>query len=136
MNLNKKRQLAIRTLGVGSDRIVFNTNNLNEIKEAITKQDIRDLVAAGAIIVRDAKGRRKVVARARRRGPGKVKKKVKDSKGEYMALTRKFRAYIKELLKHEQITDEVYVKLRKEIRAKSFKNKHYIKERIAQLMQK
>ena len=40
MNLGKKKQLAARTLGVGKSRVHFVNENLNEIKEAITKQDI------------------------------------------------------------------------------------------------
>ena len=43
MNLQKKKELAARTLTIGKDRIMFNTSRLDEIKEAITKQDIKDL---------------------------------------------------------------------------------------------
>ena len=59
MKLDKK-QLVARTFNVGIDRIVFNKERLAEIKEAITKQDIRDLTKDGAITIREIKGRRKV----------------------------------------------------------------------------
>ena len=59
MNLRKKKELAARILKVGKERIIFSQQRLNEIKEAITKQDIRDLKRDGAITVREISGRRK-----------------------------------------------------------------------------
>jgi len=50
MNLGKKKLLAARTLKVGKARIFFVDSRKSEIKEAITKQDIRDLKQDGAII--------------------------------------------------------------------------------------
>ena len=41
MNLSKKKKLAAKTLGVGKGRLQFKQENLNEIKEAITRQDIK-----------------------------------------------------------------------------------------------
>ena len=46
MKLEGKKDLVARTLGVGKGRIVFNVQRLEEIKQAITKQDIKDLVQA------------------------------------------------------------------------------------------
>ena len=133
MNLEKKRALAARTLGVGKGRIVFNNLRLNEIKEAITKQDIRDLVGSKAIIVKEIRGRLAVQKRMSRRHAGRIKKKVNPRKTIYVQTVRRFRAYIAELKKHEQITQEVYTKLRKELRGFTFKTKPQLKERIAEL---
>ena len=74
MNLKKKKILAARTLNVGKNRIIFNTNRLDEIKEAITKQDIRDLYATKAIIIQDVVGRRTIQKRKIRRKKGSIKK--------------------------------------------------------------
>lgn len=130
MNIRKKKILAANTLGVGKDRIVFNNQRLDEIKEAITKQDIRDLVSAGAITVKDIKGRRAVVKRKTRRRAGSVRKKVKNSKTEYVIITRKLRGYISELRNQEKITEEQFWKLRKDIRARTFKSKSHLKEHL------
>lgn len=130
MNLEKKKLLAIRTLGVGKDRILFNLQRLDEIKEAITKQDIRDLVVANAIIIRPIHGRKKVEKRKRRRGMGRVRKKVVDKKRIYMVLTRKLRAYLFQLLEKKAISRENYSTLRKEIRASLFRSLSHFKERI------
>lgn len=132
MNLAKKRELAARTLGVGKARILFNTQRLAEIKEAITKQDIRDLVASGAIMINDIHGRRAVVRRVSRRKAGKIKKKHNPKKQGYVKLVRRLRSYLFELRKHEKISPDLYQKMRKEIRASAFKTKPSMKERIAQ----
>lgn len=133
MNLSKKKSLAVSTLGVGKDRIVFNVNRLDEIKEAITKQDIRDLLSAGAIFVKDISGRKTIVRRRTRRRMGSIKHKKKPGKRGYMILTRKLRAYLFELRNQNKLSPEIYSTLRKEIRAHIFKSKAHIKERIAHL---
>ena len=60
MNLKNKKALAARTLGVGKGRIIFFPGRIDEIKEILTKQDVRDLVSSGAIMIREIKGKRKI----------------------------------------------------------------------------
>ncbi|MEI6731196.1 MAG: 50S ribosomal protein L19e [archaeon] len=132
MNLGKKKKLAAKTLGIGKDRIIFNTQRLDEIKEALTKQDIRDLLADGAISIREIKGRHANEKRKTRRRRGSIKKVVNKRKKVYMILTRKLRAYIAELRNKGRMKEEVYWKIRKEIKASSFRSKAHLKERISQ----
>ena len=136
MNLQKKVALAIRTLGVGRDRIIFNKERLNEIKEAITKQDIRDLVRDGAIIIMNVSGRKTHQKRKTRRRQGSIRKKVVNSKREYMIITRKLRRYLAHLKKTGNITNEKYRKLRTEIRTRAFKSLSSMKERIVNMEKK
>ena len=133
MNFEKKKSLAVRTFNVGRDRIIFNSQRLDEIKEAITKQDMRDLLESGAISIRDIKGRKAVVRRKTRRRAGSVRKKSRNTKTEYVILTRKLRNYISELRSQKKLSDENFYQLRKEIRAHSFKSKAHIKERLKQI---
>ena len=132
MKLDKKKQLAIKTLYAGKDRIVFNKSRLDEIKEAITRQDIRDLEKSGAITVLPIKGRKTIVKRKTRRRAGSKKKIVKNRKQTYMTLTRKLRSHVAEIKKHGTITPEQATKLRKEIRSGNFRSKSHMKEHIAQ----
>jgi len=118
MNLRKKKELAARILKVGKERIIFSQQRLNEIKEAITKQDIRDLKRDGAITVREISGRRKNVNKRKSRGPGKVKKRVNKRKRDYIVLTRKLRAHIKDLRNRGKIQQDKTDNLRKKIRNK------------------
>jgi len=113
MNLCKKKELASRTLKVGKNRIVFLNSRINEIKEAITKQDIRDLKEEGVIIIKEIKGRRKNVKKLRKRGPGKIKKKVSKRKQEYVIITRKLRGHVAKIKKQGKITLEESKEIRK-----------------------
>jgi large subunit ribosomal protein L19e len=126
MKLNK-RNLAAKALKVGKDRIVFVRARLEEIKEAITKQDIRDLAESGAIIVKPVKGRKTNVKRRNRRGVGKIKKKINKRKKEYVAITRKLRNYVRELEKQGKLTKDEVKEIRKNIRNKAFKSKANLK---------
>ena len=130
MNLAKKKILAAKALGVGKERIILNKERVSEIKEAITRQDIRDLASSGAISVRAISGRKAHAVRKTRRRFGSIRKKVKTSKQDYIHLTRKLRAYLQELRKHEKITEEKYWQLRKQVRARMFKSKVHLKEQL------
>ena len=129
MNLKKKKQLAARTLGVGIARISFRNDRIDEIKEAITKQDIRDLVSGNAIIVNGIKGRKSHVKR-KSRGMGRTKKKIRNRKQTYVKLTRKLRNYLKEIKKQNRLTKEEYRRIRKQIKSKMFRSKSHMKELI------
>ena len=132
MNLSKKKELAKRTLGVGKKRIIFLESRLEEIKEAITKQDIRNLQKEGIIIIKEIKGKRKA-KKKRRRSIGNIRKKVKKRKQDYMILTRKLRKYVSEMKKQEKITKEDSKDIRKKIRNKIFRSKSHLKEYIGGL---
>lgn len=129
-NLDKRKFLASKVLGVGRHKILFDTTRLAEIKEAITKQDIRDFYAEGIIMIKENRGRKSKEARTTRRGPGKIKFTIKGGKNEYVILVRKLRRYINELRKQEKITYEVYKTLRKKIKAKEFRSKAHLKENL------
>lgn len=128
MNLRTKKQLASKVLKVGKNRIHFDSDKFAEIKEAITKQDIKDLHSAGFISIKPIKGRKKIVRRKTKRGPGKIKKKVNKRKQTYVKITRKLRKYLKELKIQGIIRKELFQELRKKIRMKDFRSKMHLKE--------
>ena len=130
MKLDLKKRLASKTLKVGKGRILLDNQRLDEIKEAITKQDIKELNESGAIKIKDVGGRRKIKKRKTRRRAGKIKVRVKKRKQEYVKITRKLRGYIKELKNQEKIDVETYKDLRKKIRNRIFKSKRNLKETI------
>lgn len=130
MNLGKKKKLAVRTLKVGENRIIFLHSRLNEIKEAITKQDIRDLKNDGAIVIKEIKGKKRKVKKSKKRGVGKIKKNVSKRKQEYVILTRKLRKYVAEMKNQEKISKEEFKDIRKKIRNRFFRSKSHLKEYI------
>lgn len=131
MNLEKVKALASKALGVGKGRIVLNTARLSDIKEVMTRQDIKDLVAEGAINILDVKGRMTKHSRKTRRRAGSIRKKVGGKKAAYIILTRKLRTHLSELRKQEKLSEDLFWKLRKEIKARAFKTKAHLKERLA-----
>ena len=133
MNLAKKKSLAARTLKVGKGRIVFLKSRLNEVKEALTKQDVKDLQKDGAIIIKEIKGKRKKERRKKRRNVGKIKKKINKRKQKYVILTRKLRGYISELKKQGKLSKEEVSEIRKRIRNRKFRSKAHLKEYIGGL---
>ena len=130
MKLENKKKFAAKVLGVGMGRIIFNKSRLEEIKEAMTRQDVRDLFNDGAIMLKNIKGRLTIEKRKTRRRAGSIRHKTINKKREYIIITRKLRKYLVELLKGEQITKEQYLLLRKEIRASDFKSKAHLKDRM------
>ncbi len=130
MNLSKKKKLAAKTLDVGKDRIVFLNSRLDEIKEVITKQDIRDLYKEGAIVIKEKRGRRKIKKKKRKIGPGKIKRKPDTRKQNYVVVVRKLRSYTSEMKRQGKITKEEFKNIRKKIRNREFRNKANLKEYI------
>jgi len=127
MDLSKKRKLAKRTLNVGEDRIVFLESRLEEIKDAITKQDIRDLLKIGAIVIKERKGRKKV-QKKRSRSTGNIRRKAKKKKREYIILTRKLRRYLRGPEIGGKLLKEQVVDIRKKIRNRGFRSLAHLKE--------
>ena len=129
MKLDKKKNLAKRVLNVGKERIIFVKERLSEIKEAITKQDIKDLKQDGAILIKGIKGRSKV-NKKRRRNPGKIKKKVNTRKRDYIIITRKLRTYLKNIKARGEISQENFREIRKKIRNRQYGSLKSLKEHI------
>jgi|SRR3989338_2215800 len=128
MKLDKKKSLAVRVLNVGKERIVFVKGRENEIKEAITKQDIRDLKNEGAILIKEKKGRKKKDKNKKSRGLGKVKIIVNKRKRTYVIITRKLRAYLKDLKMKGKISSEDFKDIRKKIRNRQFSSLKSMKD--------
>ncbi|MFA4960532.1 MAG: 50S ribosomal protein L19e [Candidatus Pacearchaeota archaeon] len=133
MQLTKKKNLAAKVLGVGKNRIIFSQENLTEVKEAITRQDILDLHKSGVIQIKEIKGRKKVEKRKNKRRTGKVKKKVNKTKQEYVVITKKLRGILKNLSKRNLIDKDKYREARKMIRARKFKSKRHLKESLEEM---
>jgi len=132
MNLGKKKKLAKKTLNVGEDRIVFLESRLEEIKDAITKQDIRDLLKSGAIVIKNRKGRKKVL-RKRSRSTGNIRRKARKKKREYLILTRKLRKHLEDQQSKGKLSREDVRGMRKKIRNRDFRSAAHIKEHIGGL---
>jgi len=133
MKLDKKKNLAAKVLNVGRGRIVFVEPRLEEIKEAITKEDIRGLKKDGAIMVKEIRGKKGKPKRKAKRSMGNVRKKAKNTKREYMTMVRKQRAYIAELKENKSLEREEIKDIRNKIRNKHFKSLAQLKDHVKEL---
>ena len=127
-----KKKLIARTLGIGMSRIAI--KSMEELKEAITRQDIRELVKEGIIKIKQGKGKRKVKKiKRRRKGPGSIKKKMKKGKKWHAILTRKLRQHIKIQKKKGKMSNERYREMRVKIKARAFADLKHLREHIGGL---
>ena len=56
VNLRAKKRLAARVTGVGIHRIRFDTDHLDDIADAITRENIRSLITANTITIKSFTG--------------------------------------------------------------------------------
>jgi len=132
MNLGKKKALASRTLNVGKERVFFVSSRIEEIKEAMTKQDIRDLHKSGAIMIKEVKGRARAKKKVKK-SQGNKRKNIKNRKKTYVILTRKLRKYVGELKSQGKISGEKSKEIRKKIRDKNYKSKAHLNLQLGEL---
>ncbi len=138
MNLKNQREVSAKVLNVGKNRVWFDTNKISEIKEAITKEDIRGLVSRNLIQKRPEVGTSRVRARkrivqrrkGRQKGKGKHKGKMTARLGRkeaWMMLVRGQRKFIKILKEKELVDSRTYRNLYLKVKGGYFRNKRHIK---------
>lgn len=139
--LQSQKRIAAAVLNVGMTAVKFDTNRLAEIKEAITTQDIAQLIKDGAIAKRPVLGNKRRAGKyrdlrkkkGRRRGMGKKKVRVGFRKEDYMDKIRGIRAFLSNQKNIGKISTKTYQKARKLAKAGEIKNKkellNYIKDK-------
>jgi large subunit ribosomal protein L19e len=143
MNGRKARELASRILKVGEGRIYIDPANASKISEAMTKDDIRSLIAERIIKKRpsaeQSRGRARELAemkhKGRRRGKGKrsgTKKVRTEQKTTWINRVRSQRRTLRELREKnpEAVKEKGYSEAYKRIKGNYFKGKKYLVEYI------
>lgn len=138
MQLSTQKRLAANVLKTSKKKIVFDPERLEDIKEAITKTDIRGLVSEKAIKKLSKKGVSKVRVREHqaqrrkglRKGPStkKGKKTSRISKKEtWMKKIRTQREFLYELRTKEKISLKTFSDLYLKAKGNFFRSKRHIK---------
>lgn len=138
MNLANQKRISAEMLGTGKSKVWFDPDKLDDIKEAITKRDIKGLIKKKIIQRRPELGHSRVRAnkrlvqkrKGRQQGPGSRKGSMfarLSRKKTWMILVRKQRALLREL-KEKDLIDvstnrDVYMK----IKGGYFRNVRHIK---------
>jgi large subunit ribosomal protein L19e len=137
MNIKNQKILAAKVAGVGIDRVILVPERLNEIKEAITKADIRALIKSGAIKILDAKTPSRARAkkrhaqrlRGRRKGHGKRKGSAKarsPSKTEWIKKIRLMRKTLKNLKAQGKLDKKIFNEIYRKAKGGFFRDKGHL----------
>jgi large subunit ribosomal protein L19e len=138
MDLRVQRRLAASVLGCSEKHVWLDHKKRSEIKEAITKADIRSLVHKGMIQIKPIKGvsrarakkRQEQRKKGRRKGPGTrkgAKKARMPKKDAWMGRVRLQREFLKDLRDRERIKEGLYRQLYNKIKGGFFRSKRHVK---------
>jgi large subunit ribosomal protein L19e len=131
MKLQKRLAAAIKKVGKKRVRI----RKPEEMKEAITREDIRVLLKTGAIEIEKKKGVSRGRARknkeqrkkGRRKGEGKKKGRVLNKKEKWVKKVRAQRKFIKMLAEKKKIGPKTYRNLYRKVGGGYFRSVSHIK---------
>ena len=136
-DLNAQKRLAADVLDVGKNRVWFDPDAQGAIAEAITREDIRELVDDGSIQAKEAKSNSRGRARERdakrayghRTGPGSRKGKSggrRDEKEQWQNEIRAQRSKLRELRAQGEITNSQYRDLYDKAKGGEFRSVRYL----------
>ena len=140
-DLKNQKRMASEILDVGENRVKINPEETERVDEAITRQDIRNLIESGAIEKKKEKGtskgrareKRKQKAKGRQKGQGSRKGKKtarKDSKEKWMENIRAIRKRLKEMRENEEITSDQYWSLYNRAKGGFFRDTKHVENFI------
>ncbi len=138
MKLALQKRLAASVIGCSEKRIRFDTSRLDEIKETITKADIRGLIKDNAIIIKKKKSSSRFRARARKKQKSKGRQKGFGSrkgkktarlggKKNWINKVRLQRDFLSMLKIKKIITKPIYRGLYLKVKGGFFRSKRHIK---------
>ncbi len=141
MNLSAQRRMAAQVLKCGKNRIYFDPYLVEEIKMAITREDIRNLVKEGIIQKKYKKGiskyRKNVQHERKKKGLGKGIGKRKGKKGArtpkkraWIRRIRPLRRELKKMREKKLITPAIYRKLYRNAKGGMFNSVNQLNRHI------
>ncbi|AAY79971.1 50S ribosomal protein L19e [Sulfolobus acidocaldarius] len=140
-----QRRLAADIAGVGLNNIKFNPERLEEVEEALTREDIKKLIKERAVIVNPKRGissgrlkerkhKRRSKGEGRKHGSRKGKSGARTGDKEiWINKIRKIRRYIRWLRDNNVIDKHTYRLLYKRAKGNYFKNLSDVKSYLRQM---
>jgi large subunit ribosomal protein L19e len=137
VNLKAKKRLASRVTGVGVHRIRFDSDHLDDIADAITRENIRSLITANTIQIKSFTGTSRGRAQNKRdqkkkRGTGQGSKQGRKGarvgkKEVYVAKVRALRRLLKIAKDRKDITNPEFWTLYKKVGGNTVRNKAHLR---------
>jgi len=137
MDLKYQKRVAAELLKCGENRVWIDPNKAEDVADAITRADVRTLIASGTVAAKQRTGvsrgranyRKAQKAKGRRSGQGSRKGKKharKPSKEIWMQAIRPIRRRLKELRDDGRIDTGTYRKYYMQAKGGVFKNKSHL----------
>ncbi len=146
VNLKAKKRLASRVTGVGIHRIRFDTDHLDDVADAITRENIRSLITANTIRIKSftgtSKGRaHKKKAQRNKRGTTQGSKRGRKGarvgkKEVYVAKVRALRRLLKIAKDREDLTNPEFWVLYKKVGGNTVRNKAHLRTLMDEIREK
>ena len=137
VNLKAKKRLAARVSGVGVNRIKFDTDHLDDIADAITRENIRSLFTANTIRIKSFTGTSRGRAQAKKdqrskrgttQGSKRGRKGARVGKKEvYVAKVRSLRRLLKIAKDRKDLTNPEFWILYKKVGGNTVRNKAHLR---------
>ena len=137
VNLKAKKRLAARVTGVGVHRIRFDTDHLDDIADAITRENIRSLITANTIRIKSFTGTSKGRAHEKKaqknkrgttQGSKQGRKGARVGKKEvYVAKVRALRRLLKIAKDRKDLTNPEFWTLYKKVGGNTVRNKAHLR---------
>jgi len=146
INLRSKKQLASRVTGVGMHRIKFDSEGLDDVADAITRQNIRSLITAGTISIIPTRGTSRGRAaykkeqknkRGRKHGAKQGRKGARVGKKEiYVKKVRSLRRILKIAKERKEITNPEFWSIYTKVNGNTVRNKAHLRQIIQEVISK
>ena len=146
VNLRAKKRLVARITGVGVNRVRFDSDHLDDIADAITRDNIRSLITANTIkikkIVGTSRGRAQFKkTQKRKRGTTQGSKKGKKGariarKDLHIIKVRALRYRLKVAKDRKEITNDEFWTLYKMIQGNTIRNSAHLRSLIEEMVSK
>ncbi len=146
VNLNAKKRLAARVTGVGIHRIKFDTDHLDDIADAITRENIRSLITANTIKIKPfvgtSRGRAQFKKEQRKKrgttqGSKQGRKGARVGKKEvYVAKVRSLRRLLKIAKDRKDLTNPEFWELYKKVGGNTVRNKAHLRLLMDEIREK
>lgn len=141
MKIETARRIAAEESKSGISRIWIDTNSIEEVAEAASREDIRYLMHRNVIQVRQKKGnssfrlKKRILQRSkeRRRGPGSIKGKKYarfPRKQRWIKTIRPLRKELRTLKADQRIDDKTYRKMYRVIKGGSIRSRAQLRSHL------
>jgi len=146
VNLRAKKRLVSRITGVGIHRVKFDTDHLDDIADAITRDNIRSLITANTIkikpIVGTSRGRAQFKRTQKRKRGAKQGSKAGTKKARlprkevHMTKVRALRYRLKVAKDRKEVTNPEFWSLYKMIQGNTVRNSAHLRSLIEEIISK